>query len=206
MAAGSAPGDKQPDTASGSPKDAPPYSPQPILRAGSNCWRQTSSRRVALFDDVASYFRSLRSALLLARESVLIMGWDISSETRLLPEEPGDGLPVELRPLLDRLALRRSQLHVHILLWDFAMVFAAERELLPVFSLGWDTHRRVHFRLDGKHPPGACHHEKLLVIDDALAFVGGIDLTVRRWDTSRHASHDPRRAPSESCSARAEGA
>jgi phosphatidylserine/phosphatidylglycerophosphate/cardiolipin synthase-like enzyme len=31
----------------------------------------------------------------------------------------------------------------------------------------------------------------MVCIDDSLAFVGGIDLTVQRWDTSRHAADDP---------------
>ncbi len=31
------------------------------------------------------------------------------------------------------------------------------------------------------------HHQKIVCIDNALAFIGGIDLTARRWDDSRHA-------------------
>ena len=49
------------------------------------------------------------------------------------------------------------------------------------------------FRLDGAHPRGASHHQKLVVIDDRLAFVGGLDLTRARWDTPAHAAGDPRR-------------
>ncbi|VDO58716.1 unnamed protein product [Onchocerca flexuosa] len=30
------------------------------------------------------------------------------------------------------------------------------------------------------------HHEKLIVIDQLIAFVGGIDLCFGRWDDSRH--------------------
>jgi phosphatidylserine/phosphatidylglycerophosphate/cardiolipin synthase-like enzyme/uncharacterized membrane protein YdjX (TVP38/TMEM64 family) len=73
------------------------------------------------------------------------------------------------------------------------MVFALEREPLPTLKLGWRTHRRVHFRLDKQHPVGASHHQKIVVIDDALAFVGGIDLAIRRWDTPAHYPSDPRR-------------
>src|SRR5205085_5257564 len=51
-------------------------------------------------------------------------------------------------------------------------------------------------------PFGASQHQKLVVVDDALAFSGGLDVTQRRWDTSRHdlanparvdASHEPDR-------------
>ncbi|MCZ7563465.1 MAG: VTT domain-containing protein [Burkholderiales bacterium] len=63
----------------------------------------------------------------------------------------------------------------------------------PIYTLGWRTHRRLHFHLDGRHPVGASHHQKIVVIDDALAFVGGLDLTVRRWDTPAHRADEPRR-------------
>jgi uncharacterized membrane protein YdjX (TVP38/TMEM64 family)/phosphatidylserine/phosphatidylglycerophosphate/cardiolipin synthase-like enzyme len=48
-------------------------------------------------------------------------------------------------------------------------------------------------RYDDTHPVGGSHHQKVVVIDDSLAFLGGIDLTVRRWDTPEHAPDDPRR-------------
>lgn len=32
-----------------------------------------------------------------------------------------------------------------------------------------------------------------MAIDDSLAFCGGIDLTMRRWDTREHLDNDPRR-------------
>ena len=51
----------------------------------------------------------------------------------------------------------------------------------------------MHFRYDDAHPVGASQHQKVVVIDDAMAFVGGIDLTVRRWDCCDHAPEDPRR-------------
>jgi len=54
-------------------------------------------------------------------------------------------------------------------------------------------HERIPLKLDGAHPPGAAHHHKIVVIDDAVAFCGGIDMTGDRWDTSEHRDDDPRR-------------
>ncbi|RWA56307.1 hypothetical protein AU476_03945 [Cupriavidus sp. UYMSc13B] len=68
-----------------------------------------------------------------------------------------------------------------------------EREWLPSASAHWQAHRHLSFRLDGNHPPGASHHQKVVVIDNKLAFVGGLDLTLRRWDDSRHAPGAPLR-------------
>src|SRR3546814_16558367 len=45
--------------------------------------------------------------------------------------------------------------------------------------------------MDGHIPVGAAHHEKMVIVDDAVAFCGGLDVTIRRWDTP---DHDPGRA------------
>src|SRR5262249_2866852 len=42
--------------------------------------------------------------------------------------------------------------------------------------------------MDSSHPLGASHHSKVVVIDDAVAFVGGIDLAKGRYDTPEHAA------------------
>jgi phosphatidylserine/phosphatidylglycerophosphate/cardiolipin synthase-like enzyme len=48
---------------------------------------------------------------------------------------------------------------------------------------------RVLVALDRRDRPLHCHHEKLVIVDDRVAFVGGIDLTSEsgdRFDESRH--------------------
>ena len=40
---------------------------------------------------------------------------------------------------------------------------------------------------------GACHHQKVIVIDDEMAFCGGGDIAPDRWDTCEHEDDDPRR-------------
>ena len=41
------------------------------------------------------------------------------------------------------------------------------------------------------------HHEKLVIIDQSLAFVGGIDLAFGRWDNECHDINDHYPPPSE---------
>jgi phospholipase D1/2 len=63
-----------------------------------------------------------------------------------------------------------------------------------VFRLfNWLRTRQINFKLDGAHPAGASHHQKIVVIDDNLAFCGGIDMTATRWDTREHRDEDKRR-------------
>jgi len=164
-----------------------------LLVEGRTCWRVEPARRVACLVDAEAYFEAVADAIVGARRQILMIGWDFHSRVRLRRTAEPDGLPDELAARLDAVVERREDLHVHLLGWDFAMLYAFEREALPLFRLGLRTRPHVHFRLDGRHPVGASHHQKLVVIDDALAFVGGFDLTSNRWDTREHRARDDRR-------------
>ena len=173
--------------------------PQSLLRLGYNCWAIERAERVALIVDAKDYFRAFYEAALRARRSIIVLAWDFNSQTRLHYDPvPKDGPPAVLGEFLNYITRRRRGLHVHILNWDYPMVFGTDREFPPIYGLGgWTPSRRVHLRYDDAHPVGASQHQKVVVIDDALAFVGGIDLTVRRWDCCDHAPDDPRRSAYE---------
>ena len=164
-----------------------------ILKPGDTCWRIEHADRVSLLVDGAEYFHAFRETAKNARRSVLIIGWDIDGRFELEREHTPDGLPTGLRDFLNSLVSRRKQLHIHVLDWDFVMIFAPDREWLPAYKMDWTTHRRLHFRLDDRYPVGASHHQKIVVIDDRVAFVGGLDFALGRWDTSGHRPDDPRR-------------
>lgn len=51
----------------------------------------------------------------------------------------------------------------------------------------------IRFGFDDHHPVGGCHHQKVVVVDDHLAFCGSIDLTGHRWNTSAHRPEEPAR-------------
>ncbi|MBP0590097.1 VTT domain-containing protein [Paraburkholderia sp. LEh10] len=164
------------------------HNPRPLLRPGHNCQLQERTRRFRILIDAADYFSALRAAMTRARHTIYIVGWDIDSRLQLVPGGAPDNLPAGLADFLCALAETNRHLRIYILAWDFAMLYAFEREWLPVYKMGWRTHRRIRFRQDGRHPLGASHHQKIVVIDDGLAFAGGIDLTRSRWDTP---AHDP---------------
>ncbi|MBY4898390.1 VTT domain-containing protein [Cupriavidus sp. AU9028] len=166
---------------------------QRLLQPGRNCWRVERASRFGMLVDGDNYFRALRKSLIEAQHTVFILGWDIDSRCRLVPGGANDGFPAGLRDFLDALVRRRRRLRIYVLSWDFAMVYAMEREWLPAVKLDWRTHRRLSFRLDGKHPVSASHHQKLVVIDHAVAYTGGLDLTRCRWDTCSHAHDEPLR-------------
>jgi phospholipase D1/2 len=162
-----------------------------LLCPGTNCQRVAPARRAALLIDAEAYFSAFARAALRARRSIVIVGWDFHSATRLHLGRPH--VPDVLGDFLNFLVERSRTLEVYILTWDYPLVFARGRESAPVYKLGWHPHRRVHFRYDDRCPAGAALHQKIVVIDGAVAFCGGIDLTCARWDTSEHRACDARR-------------
>lgn len=170
---------------------------RPLFEPGRNCWRVEAAQRFKLLVDGEAYFSALRKAIVKARDTVFILGWDIDSRMLLVPGGANDGFPEPLAEFLHAVVAARPHLRIYVLSWDFAMIYAFEREWLPVFKMGWRKHRRFVFRQDARHPVGGSHHQKVVVIDDRVAFVGGLDLTRSRWDTSDHAAKQPlRRDPS----------
>lgn len=165
---------------------------KPLLEEGKNCWRIARTGRFAFLVDAEAYYRAFVQAVRQARHTVFISAWDIDSRVRLIRDESEEA-DVRLGPLLNEVASRRKDLHIYILDWDFAVIYALERELFPVYKFDRKLHKRVHFCLDGQHPVGGSHHKKIVVVDDTLAFVGGMDLAKGRWDTSEHRGQDPRR-------------
>src|SRR4051812_9710032 len=166
-----------------------------ILRPGRNVWCVEKAARAAVLVDGAAFFGAVRRAFLNARRSIFIVGWDIDSRMRLVGENNGtdDGYSPVLAELLSELVGTRPDLRVYLLLWDYSVVYAAEREMFPRLSLQWRTPGRVTLCMDDAVPFGSSQHQKLIVVDDALAFSGGLDLTQRRWDTAEHKADDPAR-------------
>ncbi len=161
---------------------------------GRNCWQTAHASRLAYLVDAAAYFRAFKAAALRAQHSILIIGWDVNSRTLLeYPDEADPDVPNELGPLLDHLASRRDGPHIRVLNWDSPLFYAIDREWVPQARFDWFTHSRLCFALDDQHPFGASHHQKIVVIDDSVAFIGGIDLTVGRLDDTEHRPEDPRR-------------
>jgi len=165
-----------------------------IVAPGRNCWRTERANRLAFLIDSAAYFRAFKAAALRARHSILIIGWDVNSRTPLeFPEHACADVPNELGPLLNHLTQKNKNLQINVLCWDSPLIYAPDREAFQQVRFGWFAHPGLCFALDDQHPLGASHHQKIVVIDDRIGFVGGIDLTVGRLDEPEHRPHDPRR-------------
>jgi phospholipase D1/2 len=160
---------------------------------GRNCWRVETAARLIPLVDGAEYFHAFRETAKRADRSLLIVGWDIDSRFALVRNGIDDGLPRVLGEFLVALLERNERLRVHLLDWNFPALYGVDREWLPTYTPAWTAHPRLSLRLDDCHPVGACHHQKIVVVDDRVAFVAGLDFALGRWDTPEHAPGDERR-------------
>ncbi|MEN2980052.1 phospholipase D-like domain-containing protein [Tistrella bauzanensis] len=175
---------KMADMADASPETA-------LLDVGRNCWRVERADRFALIIDADDYFTAARLAMMSARRSILLIGWDFDARIKLGPTAT-DG-PVTLGDFILWLARRTPGLEIRLLRWDTGAFKALFRGDTIYSLLRWKIHPRITLKLDGAHPFASSHHQKIVVIDDRLAFCGGIDMTGDRWDRRAHDDHDPNR-------------
>lgn len=160
-----------------------------ILQPGKNCWRLAHADRVGFMVDGAAFFCAVAEAFERARKRIVILGWDIDCRIRLRDTAEHE----TLGSLLTACAARNPDLHVWVLGWDFSPIYLLERDPLLRLRFALGTPDRVHFALDDRVPAGGSQHEKLVIVDDALAFCGGLDLCDVRWDTPEHGADDRRR-------------
>nr|WP_204332504.1 phospholipase D-like domain-containing protein [Geodermatophilus sabuli] len=164
-----------------------------MLVAGETCWRVERADQHAVFIDAADYFAALKGAVLRAQRRVLFIGWDFDPRIRLDPRTSGRRSRDRLAQVLEDAVRDNPELEIGLLQWDLGMIVALNRGLAPIVLLNRRTPDRLTMTVDTHHPIGGAHHQKIVVIDDCLAFAGGIDVTADRWDTSEHLDRHPHR-------------
>jgi phosphatidylserine/phosphatidylglycerophosphate/cardiolipin synthase-like enzyme len=156
-------------------------------------WRTASADRAALLIDMEAYFDAAMEAMSRAKHCVHLLNWAFEANTLFHPQ-PGCAGPASDRIGNFLVALAKNpRLDVRLLCWKSAMPVAATQHFFPFMDRKAFAGTNVKFVLDGRLPAGACHHQKLIVIDDALAFCGGGDIGPDRWDTPEHLDDNPRR-------------
>jgi phosphatidylserine/phosphatidylglycerophosphate/cardiolipin synthase-like enzyme len=180
--------------------DPTPLSPPArILEPGRNCWTADAPFDAAgLLIDGRDYFRAFYHAARQARRHILLAGWRYNSDVRLLRGRDAEkaGGEVRLLPFLKDLCERNPELRIYVLAWDFSFNYSMEWELFQERKFEREGRGRIRFRFDAEHPVAASHHDKWVVIDGRLAFVGGMDFSAETWDDRRHPAHDPDRRDS----------
>jgi phosphatidylserine/phosphatidylglycerophosphate/cardiolipin synthase-like enzyme len=139
--------------------------------------------RVEVLVDGEEALPAIEEAIRHARSHVHIANWHASPDFKLT-REPG---ALTLRDLLASTAQRGVD--VRLLLWAGPPLpaFQPTRGLVRAQQRRFTEHTGVQCVLDARERTMHCHHEKLVIIDDTIAFVGGIDFTALEGD--RHDSH-----------------
>ncbi|XP_030431903.1 phospholipase D1 isoform X3 [Gopherus evgoodei] len=132
------------------------------------------------------YFEDVANAMEAAKEEIFITDWWLSPEIFMKrPVVEGN------RWRLDCILKRKAQQGVRI----FVMLY---KEVELALGINSEYSKRTLMRLHPnikvmRHPDHVsssvylwAHHEKLVVIDQSVAFVGGIDLAYGRWDDDEH--------------------
>ncbi|XP_036410409.1 phospholipase D1-like isoform X1 [Megalops cyprinoides] len=133
-----------------------------------------------------TYMEDVANALEEAREEIFITDWWLSPEIFLKrPVVEGN------RWRLDCILKRKAQQGVRI----YVMLYK-EVELALGINSEYSKRTLMHLHPNIKvmrHPDHVsssvylwAHHEKIIIIDQSVAFVGGIDLAYGRWDDREH--------------------
>uniref|UniRef100_A0A667ZXZ3 Phospholipase n=1 Tax=Myripristis murdjan TaxID=586833 RepID=A0A667ZXZ3_9TELE len=133
----------------------------------------------------SGYFADLADALEQAKEEIFITDWWLSPEVFL--KRPANDIYWRLDQILKRKA--EQGVKVCVLLY---------KEVELALGINSDHSKRTLMNMNPnikvmRHPDHVssvvflwAHHEKMVAIDQTVAFVGGIDLAFGRWDDSQY--------------------
>ena len=162
-----------------------------VFDASALGWAETATFPVRagnsvelLVDGVAALPR-IAADVEAARSHVHVAGWYFTPGMRLGEDGP------TLAGLLGETAER---VPVRVLAWAGAPLplFHPDRGEVREMRDRLVHGTRIEVALDSKERPMHCHHEKLVLVDDRIAYVGGIDLTSFSGDRLDGRGHDPR--------------
>jgi phosphatidylserine/phosphatidylglycerophosphate/cardiolipin synthase-like enzyme len=134
--------------------------------------------------DGATPMPEIAAALAQAKSFVHITGWHVAPAFAVVRDPPGGQIGVLLAELAERIDVR-------VLVWSGPPIPAFHPTRKEVAATLENLRRgtKIQAHGDPREHPLHCHHEKTVVIDGELAFVGGIDMTDDagdRFDTQEH--------------------
>ena len=167
---------------------APSRAPQAIAPASEGLWAQTSvppreGNSLEVLIDGANALPLMAEAIRNAKRHVHVCSWHLEPDF-----DPG---PRTASPVKELLADTAERVPVRVLVWAGAPVpvFQPRRGLVKQEREKLVKGTKIQCELDAHGRKMHCHHEKLVIVDDELAFVGGIDLTALagdRYDSNEH--------------------
>lgn len=143
--------------------------------------------RLSFLTDSAAYYAALDDVFRRARKGITIVGWSFDDRVRLVRDTPTVG------ELLVSRCRENRDLTVDIAVWDAPAVFPADQFMSASFLKMVDETDNLTLRRVPSDSAFSSRHEKYVVVDDNLVFVGGIDISRNRWDGPDHRADQPGR-------------
>ncbi|WP_028062625.1 phospholipase D-like domain-containing protein [Solirubrobacter soli] len=163
-----------------------------IAPASDSLWAQTAvpprdGNSFEVLIDGENALPAMAEAIRNAQRHVHVASWNLEPSF-----DPG---PRTSSPVRDLLAETAERIPVRVLVWAGAPVpvFQPRRGVVKEARDRLIKGSKVQCELDARGRKLHCHHEKLVIVDDEIAFVGGIDLTSLagdRYDSCEH-PHKP---------------
>ena len=151
----------------------------PVRKSGQAVW----------FVDGKDYMSAVADAIEAAETEIMITDWQMNPE--IFMKRPDSGVD-SLDWRLDKMLLRKADegIRVYILLyWEIKQALDLGSDHVVKLL---DKHKNIEVHRHPDTVSGAqnlfrwSHHEKMVIVDRSIAFVGGIDLCYGRWDTRNH--------------------
>ncbi|RHY32322.1 hypothetical protein DYB32_002654 [Aphanomyces invadans] len=139
--------------------------------------------------DQEDTYKAMREAILGAKHRIFIAGWWICPDLLLERQDPASRM--SLKDLL--LCKAKEGVVIHVLLYQEVQVAMDLGSYYAMKQLRCHPNIRVLRDPDFQVQSFGfwSHHEKVIVVDFDVAFVGGLDLAFGRYDTPEHHLSDP---------------
>lgn len=146
--------------------------------------RGTPGNKIRFFTTSADYYEALATAIPRARRRILIVGWSFDDRIFLSREHSREG--TNLGNFILGCAREHPDVEIQIRIWDAPPVFGADQHFSQPFRTAVSQTGNIDLQFVPSSSAFAARHEKYVVLDTSIAFLGGIDLTHNRWDTRSH--------------------
>jgi len=160
-----------------------------ILETGKNCWRICNIEQLSLLLDSQNYYQAFLECSQKAGQSLHIAGWEI--DARMLVDPLNKNPNLSFRHYLNQIS--DKVVDIHLLSWKAPFYLRFGRERFAGLKWKLNSSSKVKFTHNRYPYCFGSYHEKVAIIDQKCAFLGGIDLAKMRWDTTCHDGNDDRR-------------
>lgn len=161
-----------------------------ILQINRNCWRVSEIDKLSLLIDSQNYYKAFMEVGKRAKSSLHIAGWEIDG--RMIIDPVYSSTSLSLREYINQLS--KNLVNVYLLSWKAPFYLRFGRERFTALKWKIKTNSKVQYK--NSHSPFffGSYHEKIAIFDRKCAFLGGIDLAKKRWDTPHHERESPLRS------------